>query len=399
MAYDFFFSYPRREWGAFVERFYNDLHDAVRRRRGGDADRGFRDRDDIQRGAEWDLSLRNALQSSRTIVALYCPTYFMRPVCLKELRFMQQRRQAFLAQDPANAEKRSPIKPVSWIAPFDVPADLATLQYSTEADEFFREDGLDSFMRTKSIRSGRYPAFVETLARDIIATADQVDLPLLGRAPSFLDDEDISAPPASPSNEEGPTHVKFVYLAPTEHAAEVRQRRTYYGPVSRSWKPFVPDFSGGIGPLAQAVAGEYDFTSDELSFGPTLPRDVQEAEDRKNVVVILMDGWAVRVPSYTEVLTELDRVRALNCGVLIPWNCGDPQTASARQSLSSDIRRALYRWAAEPNPARFNEAISNAEELRTRLAEALTRLKNDILMASEPRISGPAKPTIANTLG
>lgn len=398
VSYDFFFSYPRMEWNAYLEKFYNDLHKAVKRLRGGDVDRAFRDRDDIERGLEWDVSLRNALQASSTIVAIYCPTYFMRDVCLKELRVMEQRRQIFLAQTAGGTTLPSPIKPVSWIAPFEAPPDLATLQYGTEADEFFRDKGLDSFMRVSSTRSGKYPRFIDTLARDIVATAKQVNLPSIADFPSFMDD-DTSAVQTPPSHEEGPTHVKFVYLAATEHAAEVRDRKGYYGPWSRSWKPFLPKSPQGIGPLAQAVAGEYDFTSDELSFSSALPRAVRDAEDRKNVVVILMDGWAVRMPSYAAVLAELDRVRALNCGVLVPWSSGDAKTAGAREALAHDIRRALYRWASEPNPARFNDAINDAEEFRVRLAEALTRLKNDILMASEPRISGPAKPTISNTLG
>lgn len=405
MSHDFFFSYPRMEWNAYLKRFYNDLHAAVKKLRGVSTDCGFRDREDIQRGAEWEKTLRDALQTSRTIVAIYCPAFFNRDVCLKEIRVFRRRQQAFLDANPSNSNLPRAIKPVKWIAPFTIAPDLADLQYDTHDDEFFTSRGLSYFLQTATAaQKVKYRKFVNDLAYDITQTADNVTLPALPNIPSLLDDESTAGPAAvqpGGDDDEGPTHVKFVYIAPTQNLEAAQGRPDYYGPHGRSWKPFLPQFAGGIGALAQRIAGEYDFTSDELSFNAELPSHVRKAEGRRNVVVILMDGWAVTMPNYAKVMGQLDEMRVANCGVLVPW-ATDPQTAQERNRLAAAVRRALWRWVSEPNPARFNDSICSDKEFRDRLAEALTRLKNDVLMAPDPEgplLSGPAKPTITNTLG
>jgi len=400
--HDFLFSYARMDWGPYLKRFYDDLQNAVKRLRGVDTDCAFRDRESIKRGAEWEADLRAALQIYRTIVTIYTPSYFQRDVCLREIRVFQQRQQAFLAADPARTRLRRAIKPVIWIAPFHVPPDLAALQYDTKDDEFFKDRGLSYFLQT-STQKAKYRKFVNDFALDIVETANAVDLPPLINFPSLLDDDPPlqAVVPAGGGFEDGPTHVRFVYIAPTQNLAAAQGRQDYYGPHSRGWKPFLPKFSGPIGALAQRVAGEYNFTSDELTFDAALPGHVRKAEERRNVVVILMDGWAVTMADHRQVVEQLDLMRVPNCGVLVPW-ATDPQTEQQREQLAKAVRRALWRWAGEGNPARFNDTISSDDEFRDRLAEVLTRLKNDVLMAPDPAgpiLAGPPKPTITNMLG
>lgn len=403
MSYDFFFSYPRMEWNAYLKKFYDDLHAAVKRLRGVTTDCGFRDREDIVRGSDWEKKLLDALQTSRTIVAIYCPAYFNRDVCLKELRIFQQRQNAFLTADAANAELPHAMKPIKWIAPFTAPPDLAPLQYDTHNDEFFTARGLSYFLQTASAaQKNKYRKFVNDLALDIVKTAAAIDLPQLAKLPSLLADDPFDAAPAQPGrDDDGPDHVKFVYIAPTSNLAVAMGRQDYYGSHGRAWKPFLPNFVGQIGALAQRVAGEYNFTSDELTFSAKLPDAVRDAETQRNVVVILMDGWAVEMPDCAKVVRELDKMHVPNCGVLVPW-ASDEKTAQARERLTTAVRRALWRWVGEANPARFNDSIIGETDFRERLAEGLTRLRNAVLMAPDPNgplLPGPPKPTITNTLG
>lgn len=401
MAYDFFFSYPRSADNAYMEKFYNELEDMVRQFRGKKKDEpvGFIDQQDLERGSDWPEELKNALQTSKVMVALYCPAYFNSAFCRKELRVFDLRQRQYERQMRAAGRTYvapNAIKPVPWWSPFTVPPDLAHLQYQTGAAGSIEEKGL-FFARKKGPSNEKYTEYVRKLASEISDICENYDLPPLADFPPLRDMDEGQEVVTTNVDEEGAKHVKFVYIAlRSDEAKALREQLTAYGPRGRAWKPFLPDVDRGIGPIAQAVAGEYDFTSDELTFSPDLPREIQRAEDRGNVVLILMDGWSVRVGTYFEVLRDLDRLRLANCGILVPWNLNDPETASARDTLAAEVRQALRRWSADENPVHFNDAITSPDDLRKHLGVTLGQLQVKAAMAARPGIAGKPKPTITN---
>jgi len=93
MPYDFFLSYSRGNSGPQLKRFFKDLSDVVRQKRGlpQGATVGFFDQNSLERGDEWESEIVDAIQTSKVMVAITSPAYFKSDYCGKELGLFQQR--------------------------------------------------------------------------------------------------------------------------------------------------------------------------------------------------------------------------------------------------------------------------------------------------------------------
>jgi len=397
LAYDFFLSYPRAVESAVLTAFIEELHDRVRDLRGGGKDErvGFLDATDLTRGADWPADLRYALQTAKTMIPIYSPAYFKGGFCEKELRIYNQRQEAYRKETGVMPHI---IKPIPWIVPFTVPDDLAHLQYQVGGGDAIEAQGMFQVLKNKAKYRTRYNDFMRDLALDIKKTADaHVVLPL-DDFPALTDSEASDAD--EDGAEAGPDHVRFVYIAPRQEEAQGMQRAlNFYSRLRRGWKPFDPAVPHGIGPYAQTIAGEYDFSSDELVFSPNLADDIRNAETRGNLVVILVDGWSAKIDGYRGTLAVLDEKRYFNTGIVVPWNLGDGETKTNFDALSQTIRRVLRRWSSEGNPVHYNDEIRSPEDFKKHLADTLTRLKADVLNNIPTDHPAGKKPVIDATQG
>jgi FxsC-like protein len=397
VPYDFFLSYPRAVESPVLKKFVEDLHDAVRNLRGlSKGSRvGFLDATDLLRGTDWPADIRDALQTAKTMVSMYCPAYFVGGFCEAELRIFEKRQQLY--QQSSGHNPRA-IKPIPWIVPFKLPADLGHLQYEVGGEEAIEKQGLEQVLKNKRKYLVQYNDFMKKLAEDIVKTADAHALPQLDDLVFPGDDAPSTAQEGE--SDSGPGHVRFVYLAPRQNQMlAVRKALDFYGPGPKNWKPFLPDLTKGIAPLVQTIAGEYDFSSDELLFTDALPDDIRAAEKRGNLVVILVDGWSLRIDGYRAALTIIDERRFFNTSIVVPWNLKDQETASNFKLLSKAIRNALMRWSSEGNAIRYNDEVKSPEDLRKHLVEALTRLKAEVLNTIATDHPPGLKPVISATGG
>jgi FxsC-like protein len=331
------------------------------------------------------------LQTSKTLVPIYCPAYFFSGFCEAELRIFEKRQRLY---EQRTGKKPRAIKPVPWIVPFNLPRDLKHLQYQVGGGDAIERFGLEEVIRNKRKYSVQYNDFMTSLTDDILTTANSHDLPPLDEFPSF--DEDLAPGDSGGSADSGPGHVRFVYLAPRQNEIQnIRQVLDFYGSGAKNWRPFLPDSTKGIAPLVQTIAGEYDFSSDELAFSDALPEDIRAAEKKGNLVVILVDGWSSRIDGYRAALTIIDEKRYFNTSIVVPWNLKDQETASNFDLLSKAIRKALWRWSSEGNAIRFNDAVKSPEDLRKHLVDALTRLKAEVLTTIETDHPPGQKPVIS----
>src|SRR5688572_3755640 len=102
MAY-FFFSYAREDRSdPYIKQFHDDLASEVRSLTGTASaqEMGFFDSESIETGVDWQQQIRDALQSSRVLVTLFSPTYFMSQYCGKEWWVFRQRQDAYLNANP-----------------------------------------------------------------------------------------------------------------------------------------------------------------------------------------------------------------------------------------------------------------------------------------------------------
>ncbi len=57
--------------------------------------------------------------------------------------------------------------------------------------------------------------------------------------------------------------------------------------------------------VAQKSALDVGIFSDELPFGPTLAKEVRDAEDDGSLVVLFVDCWTAELPTYQQILASL----------------------------------------------------------------------------------------------
>jgi FxsC-like protein len=392
--YDFFFSYPHAEvqTDKYLMKFYDDLRKAVCRARGLDPSKAvvsFLDQD-IPRGADWERVLVAKLNECRTIVPIYTPAFYNSPDCMRELELFRLR-----LDGPQR--KRPPVLGVLWsVGAVPMPAELRKLQYTVgDSTKPINQEGLLTGIKKYRLR---YDEFVQQLCSDIIAAAEEQP-PL----PSIDADYRAATPPAAqaPLDLAGPGHVHFVYAATSATIPPPQRDPDPYGPLPRAWRPFHPPTTAAIGPVAQEVAGALEFTSDELPFDGQLLDAIRNAEKKRNLVVAIIDGWSVQLPANGELLEKLDEANYRNLSVLVPWNLKHGGTANELPRLKESVRSALGRWVgAGGDPLRFNDAITDLPQLKSTLADVLTRLRAQVFNTSKGR---PApyvpKPSLDNTFG
>ena len=102
MAYEFFLSYIRANNDPYLKKFFEELSQAIRDRRGlpQTAEVGFFDQRSIELGEQWDATIVEALQTSGVVVAVASPGYFKSEYCGKEWELFRRRLAAASAGKP-----------------------------------------------------------------------------------------------------------------------------------------------------------------------------------------------------------------------------------------------------------------------------------------------------------
>lgn len=390
VPYDFFFSYPRAEARSdpYLMRFFDDLSKEICRLRGLDPETrvGYRD-EVIDRGADWQRALMAGLTQSRTIVPLYMPSFYnSSDGCMRELELFESRMQGL-------QRRHTVVKPVFWTTgAVPMPEHLTTFQYTygSTAAEINQKGVLHALTRNKRLA---VRDLVEQLALDIVSAADEQ--PAL---PAILGSYERTQPSqVVPLDIEGPAHVHFVYVATSANTLPQQRGPAAYGPAPRSWRPFNPPTAQAIGPMTQEVAGSQEFTSDELHFDQNIVGAMREAERKRNLVVMIVDGWSVRLAPYGEVLRLIDEQNFLNASILVPFNESDAETVAASAELRDAVRSAMEHWLIPADALRFNDTVTTLPQLKTTLADTLTRLRAQVFNrgGGRPTPSVP-RPTLTN---
>lgn len=429
MPYYFFFSYARANNDPYLSQFFDDLSDKIRDKvgLGKDVTVGFFDQRDIQLGAEWDEELVQALQTCPVIVSLYSPAYFNSPYCGKEWQFFQRRRQLYVttarAAGAQNVELPSVIKPVIWIPLRQgktPPAAVAGAQY-TMGDPRANHNrvGLRDMRKRYASFEEAYDGFINQLADQILdaletftlpsdrtlldwtsmvpplehalpqldaSTLDTIESPFHSTAP--VQPGELAELPIAPSRRRGgPKSVRFIIVAakPDEFPRGERTPEVYLQYGGADWKPFLPVAPGRVIALAQTVAGQLDISSDELPFIDNLSQLAQlrqvlrDAETSNSLVIMFVDPWTAKLPSYALRLKAFDEYNYLNCSIFIPWN-KDEETAEVRNALKQWVRKEVFprwsRWLKLNEPLYFNDSVDSIEDLRDQLQTTLTQLQS-----------------------
>lgn len=407
-----FLSYARSDADLYFETFYNDFVKELRGRVGDHTtnDLVFRDSSDIPLGAEWEPMLEQKLLTCRTFIAMLSPTYLRRPACHKEWASFEWRLQRWESSTPSDL-----LLPLVWIPipKEDLPPAIRARQsaHASFGDTYARR-GLRNVVQ----RGGtEYQDLLTTLAervRDLVRGHTPQSPPKL-MAPNKLPNPfEIENPIASATSASaltkasgpksaGPKHVEFIVVA--AHQAELRTERravSAYGADFDEWCPFLPVLATRVGLLIQKIAIEQNLTASVLPVAQDLVAHLQSARAKNMLVVLVVDVWSLRLPTYRSYMNLFDRAeRFTNAGALVVWNLADDETLDRKHELLDALGVAFPNLSIMPDPPAFHHQLGTPDELAEKLCATLCELRRRIsnfgeVMRKAEGISPISKPLL-----
>jgi hypothetical protein len=223
----------------WVQHFYNDLSDGVRRNasRGSRLTPGFFDQE-IPLGSNWNLLRDQALATAQVFVPLYSPGYLTRSLTGREWACFHDRMAQMGFSDPLRR-----FVPVLWTP---LPGSLGTqgrdplgLREAAPvgvADPVYAENGLQALLRLAPYRTS-YQRIVGRLAALIVHIAESA--------------------PLEPSPVRNIDDVQSAFGA-TSHTQVFAV--TVAGRDGASWRPYHPDQEMPLVGYAVTIAEQFDFT-------------------------------------------------------------------------------------------------------------------------------------------
>jgi hypothetical protein len=305
MAHPFFLSYARDDskWrdnpepgsDPYFKLFVNRLNQRVRQLTGSI---GFFDRSSINAGDDWSDELAESLRTSKTIVCLYSPTYFLSDYCGKEMQVLLERRHEYVRVN--GGKKPANIIPVLWHSTRRrIPKTLPNIQYEVPDLDPNKHGAWDlgDMDRLKDLEK-----FADEIALRVRDAADETPLPLLSWRPRIDAVRSAFLPPPLPLPEfdapeasgEGPDAVTFIY-ARTAHW--------------RTW-PWAPPEEQAVLHLAASVAKGKEMESTQLTFelqtGDLYDR-LSVLRSKNNVAVLLLDETSLNTDTFRICIHEFDK--------------------------------------------------------------------------------------------
>ena len=402
MAYEFFFSYTRANNDPFLATFFQELSQAIRDKRGlpQHAEVGFFDQRAIELGEQWDHTIVEAVQTSSVVVAVTSPGYFKSEYCGKEWELFRRRVAAAAPGQPLPPL----IKPVIWI-----PVKIETLPQTVTRGQItfgdpqavHNEKGFKHLLRNLQEFQPVFNNLIESLAQEIIDAADQHPVARLAAVPPLRDVPSAFAaavPGALNAVPTGPKHVRFVYVAAHPNAfGNARAREPYVDAGGADWKPYYPADTTRIHRFVQSFVSsdELDFTSEEVRFSNNLISEIEDAWQKRQIVVLIVDGWSLHFSAdYRAVLSELDRRLDYHWCVLVPNNESDQDATLVRAQIDTALSRTFDRHAnLARNPLFYRDNIKSATDLKKQLCDVLTKLKDEIRKRAVVDMPVPAGPS------
>lgn len=380
----YFFSYSRAD---APDRLVYDFYEALCQElavRGGiqPGDVGFLDHN-LPPGVEWSASTGAALSNCNVFVPLFSPNYFTSPYCGREWHAFRAR---LSAHQTVTGESLASVVPVWWVPLLgEPPANAGRLQDTRDRfGQEYRKDGLRYLMQLKDNRDKytdflvRFTELVLIAGRTPPMVVEPVDLVSLPDA-FAAEPNPAGQPHRSSASRTGTKRVIFVVVA-TGHD-RMRAIRTasldVYGDDWEDWRPYHPGCPDPIALRAQGVAMDQRLLSWFRPADEDLFDLLDTAERRRELVVLIVDPWAVELPEYRPLLTRLNGRRYGNTAIVVPWEEAEPDSA-----IRDGLYLRLENWT-DTGDQMFRDDIRSMEEFESKLAQVLVDVRSRILRKAE----------------
>ena len=369
----FFFSYARADLNSnpFLRKFYRELTAQIKL---SETQEGFFDQENLQAGDIWDAKLKEALETSKTLIFVCSPSYLRSEYCGKEF-------QACLTRQQAVGGSSTALIPVIWGEPSDsLHSSIKAIQFKPRnVSDTYLEQGLANLMRLSKHRQA-YKEFLIELARAVVAASrnhplPQFHLPALSSIKSHFQSVNKGA------GENRQAFFSYVVAQPHElPRSELRQ----YRDRGKDWRPFDPEDNSPVGLVAIGAAVRQNLYPQELEADSRLIDEIEEAEKQGDLVILLVDPWTVSVQRYRELMRQYDRINFENSAVLVVWNSPDAETTGKRTELEKALRTAFKNKAGQKSI--YSDKIDSAQDLKATLARTLTKLRNKFIDAGRIQV-------------
>jgi FxsC-like protein len=346
-------------------------------------------------------------------IAIASPAYFKSEYCGKEWGLFRQR-----LLNAANGQPLPPLlKPIVWISIRNILDSLPPEVSAGQANFGRGQDvqnvrGFQFLLKNVQANQVLLNTLVEDLADEIVDASDKyaagAALPRLPHVPALRDVVPLfpaaaagapqpvggAAVAVSPT---GPKHVRFVYIAanPTKLAG-ARAPDPYVESGGSDWKPYFPTDKRRVHVIAQNTVSDeaLDFTSEEMPFGPNLIAEIEDAWRKRQIVVVIIDGWTLQWDGQAKaMLAQLDDRLDSHWCVLVPENPDDRDETTARAAIDAAIAQNFGKHVSLGNPLFFRNHIQSVEDLKANLRDVVTRLKEEIKKRAEVTMPLPAGPS------
>jgi len=209
----------------------------------------------------------------------------------------------------------------------------------------------------------------------------------------------LPAPPAGARLPEaaalgGSAHVMFVLAAGgVDDLPPLRKRREYYGPDPDHWQPYRPHHQTRLCVSAQMIAALQDMTSTIITPDTGPLREVLEnARERNQIVVFLVDIWAVWIERIRAALAEYDTRNVPTSAVLVPSDRDDAETENSWGDLVAALW-GIFRNGTFEHGHRIRTDLHTYDDFHQTLEQLLRQLQDSIIKARNvlrsPRSANP----------
>jgi FxsC-like protein len=395
----FFLSYARGEADVDVQKFYEDLCDQIRQRAGLKIDHqvGFLDTQNIQLGDQWPQRLYDALSTSHCFLALCSPRYFLSEFCGKEWRFFSERLDEYENRTNIRAPALLPIK---WFPMSNMHPVAESIQYSAaRLGVAYNEHGLWELIKLQR-HHDNYWKFVIELAKDIVETAQRHPIPRPAsairiadmRSMFFVDEAaqglvDSAETPEMRSideqargGESSSRYVHFVVVAGGRDEMMVfRSQLQFYGNDAPGWAPYQPTLPDPLGVYASRLAAERRFDSEVADIEGLFER-IDAANRDNQIVILLVDVWAIRLDHHRAALTNYDELNEPTIAAMIPCNNEDFETQSQSAVLWHALGNVLRRNMIRVGDPMFRPYCPTLDSFDANLRETLEIAQNRVFV-------------------
>lgn len=404
----FFLSYARESGPREVADFYQSLctelvqYDISRQPA---QKQGFMDTTGIGLGQRWPETLITALSTCKVMLALCSMPYFGSEPCGKEFQLFADRLREYEDEDPTGPQPAL-LLPVMWVPlkEYEMPPAVKRLQFHTERlGDTYQRYGLRQLVRVDALRSD-YHRFVFELASIIREVTRAHDLPDLLSPPSF--DEvtsafhrttvDVHSPTDLSVRDMGTTEtvdvpgrrdVHFVVAAPSrQEIQDVREELEFYGDWSIDWAPYRPNHTIALARYASQIASEMHFTA-EVATVAGLTEQVRRAVETNQMVVLLVDRWAVRLDKYEQVLIDCETEHADHTAVMVPASATDQESRHYQDDLTTKVNEVFR--ASDGVGIDYWPDVRTLPMFGTTLGELLELTANHLISTGEVHRTAP----------